>query len=173
MINVYDKNGKVSSSRLSQLTRNDEQQIHDATANWPTECDLIERLYAIKNKLATPPKCQCGDKLRFSRGHYLQTCGSKKCAAIFNRPYDKISCGMKLRVDECKEYVTKLYQFNRWNRYSIDECFEYYEMNCIGSRWTFEIIHADFICNLWFYLQTSDNFNIRQLIKELKRCTKI
>ena len=164
-MDVYDKNGKVSSSKLKRLSLIDEQYIYEITRSWPQDSGLIERLYAIKSGLVEPPKCKCGNKKTFNRGRYASTCGDRKCAALYNRPAEKISTSMLSRGEDCKAFILASWIAGRWNPYSFDECLEYYELNCIGARWSFDYIHTDFICNLWVRTNEIGNWDVKHLIK--------
>jgi hypothetical protein len=172
MIDLLDKNGKVSSAKLSSISSVDELAILKHSANWPNETEFIERVHAYITNRITYPTCNCGNKLAFRRGKYLTTCGAKACAAIVNRPRQQISETMRARPALVREYIAALTAADRWIRYSIAECLEYYEMVPVNTRWYFTVEHADFICNLRWYTECS-SWNVREMIKMLhQRCTR-
>lgn len=171
MIDLLDKNGKISSSKLLRISTDDELTILRHTTNWPADTGFIERAYAYATQLTEYPTCACGAKLAFRRGKYLVTCSSKVCAARINRPSQQISNTMRVRSTLVRQYILTLTSTDRWNRYSIAECLEYYEIAPRNTRWFFTVEHADFICNLRWYTECC-TWSVREMIHLLqKRCT--
>jgi G:T-mismatch repair DNA endonuclease (very short patch repair protein)/viroplasmin and RNaseH domain-containing protein len=76
---ILDCNGKVSAGRLKYLKKNHPtlySELLKLTKSWPSTASLMERYYAIKCNLSTPPKCMCGELLKYNnrKKRYNRVC---------------------------------------------------------------------------------------------------
>ena len=113
--------------RINNRMALDDTEIIQATS-FLGDVDYIERLYALKLGITEKPLCPiCGEKRKFFRSNYLETCGSKSCVnhLRYQRDPDKISQLYSKSLGLIQQKI----ELDQYDEYSYDEVIEYYESN--------------------------------------------